>query len=497
MTQDLTQAFNAFFSNDASFGSFINGELTPGKGTQIAIHNAATGKEIFSYCDTNKEIVIAAIAACGRAQQQWYALSHANRGDVLNNIAKLILENSENLAFLESLSSNKPIKDCRSEVQVVANMFKYYAGWTDKLYGHVIPVPSGHFNYTQREPLGTVLQMTPWNAPLFTAGWQIAPAIATGNAVLLKPSELTPFSSIALALLIEKAGAPKGLVSVIAGLGQTVLTPALETREIKKVIFVGSVETGRLVATEAAKHLVPSVLELGGKSANIVFADANIDAAVQGAQAAIFAGAGQSCVAGSRLLIQESIYDEFIDKLVTGAAKLKVGNPLDEQTEVGPVCNAKQYQHVQTCIQNAIAEGAEIALGQEHPDGYFVNPTVFKNVNSQMSIAQTEVFGPVVVAIPFKDEADAIKIANDTKFGLAGAVWTNDIGKAHRVANQVKAGTFWINAYKTINVASPFGGYNDSGYGRSSGLDALQEYTQVKSVWVETKADPTPAFGYL
>jgi acyl-CoA reductase-like NAD-dependent aldehyde dehydrogenase len=347
--------------------------------------------------------------------------------------------------------------------------------------------------------MGVVLQFTPWNAPIFTCGWQVAPAICMGNAVVLKPSELTPLTSLAVALLAEAAGLPKGVINVLAGFGHTTGQAAMAQSAVKKVVFVGSVPTGRLVAEAAARRLLPCVLELGGKSANIVFDDADLERAAIGAQAAVFSGAGQSCVAGSRLLVQRSVYHRFVDMVASGAARIKMGDPLSPETEVGPVNNARQYNHILSLVREGAAEGAEIITGSRGDTGtggYFVAPTVLKNVSNAMGIARKEVFGPVVAAIPFDTEADAIALANDSDFGLAGAVWTKDVARAHRVSAAVKAGTFWVNSYKTINVASPFGGFNMSGHGRSSGVEALYEYTQVKSVWVETAAEPAVAFGY-
>src|SRR5690606_25716326 len=314
----ILQAFQVFFPETDGVGSAIAGQLRRGTGTPVTLRNAATGAETLSYPDLDADGVRAAVAAAREGQREWWALSHAQRGRVMHAIGQRVRDHAESLAELEALTSGKPIRDCRCEVLRVAEMFEYYAGWTDKLYGDVIPVPSGHFNYTRREPIGVVLQITPWNAPIFTGGWQIAPAIATGNGVVLKPSELTPFSSLALSRLIEQAGAPVGLVNVLAGTGHVAVSASLETRQVGKVVFVGSVPTGAKIAAAAAEHLVPCVLELGGKSANIVFEDADLDRACLGAQAAIFSGAGQSCVSGSRLLVQRSIHDAFVQKLVNG-----------------------------------------------------------------------------------------------------------------------------------------------------------------------------------
>jgi aldehyde dehydrogenase (NAD+) len=497
-TEQLLAAYAHFFPSGV-IGSYVNGELIAGEGADISLVNPATGEAFLTYKDAGEKVVAQAVAAAVQGQKVWAALSHAERGRLMQNAGRLLRENIEPLAQLESISAGKPIRDCRGEALRVAEMFEYYGGWTDKLFGNVIPVPSGHLNFTKREPCGVILAITPWNAPLNTCGWNAAPPICMGNSVVLKPSELTPLSSLVVASLIEKAGMPKGVLNVISGYGHTAGQHALLNRAVKKVVFVGSPFTGGKIAAAAAQRGIPCVLELGGKSANIVFDDANLERAAVGAQAAIFGNAGQSCVAGSRLLVQRSIYDKFVAMVADGARQIKVGQPTAAETEVGPIQNIKQYEHVLGMIRAGVKEGAELVVGsngEPEENGYWVKPTILKNVHNSMSIAQTEIFGPVVVAIPFDTEEDAIAIANDSDFGLAGAVWTSDIGRAYRVASQVKAGTFWVNMYKVINVASPFGGYDQSGYGRSSGVEALYEYTQVKSVWIETALKPVQPFGY-
>lgn len=479
--------------------NLIGGALCDGTGDGIVLEDPYTQTELTSYTDCGIDLAAQACETASLVQIGWSkGISGARRGEIMQDIANEVKANVEPLAKIEALVAGKPIRDCRVEVAKVIEMFRYYAGWTDKLHGEVIPVPSGHLNYTLREPLGVVFQITPWNASVFTAGWQIAPAIAMGNGVVIKPSELTPVTTVAIVKLAEKAGLPKGLVNVLCGLGPTTGQAAIEHDAIRKVIFVGSPQTGRRVAVAAAQALKPVVLELGGKSANIVFDDANLKHAALGAQAAIFSGAGQSCVAGSRLLVHQAVHAELLDIIASGMNTIKLGDPLDDATEVGPISNARQFAHVTDMIKGAQAEGAEVRTRAERPEtGYFVPPTVLAGLNNAATAAQTEIFGPVVTAIPFADEEEAVAIANDTKFGLAGAVWTSDLGLGHRMSSSVRAGTFWINSYKAIHVSSPFGGSLDSGFGRSSGTDALMEYTSPKSVWLDSGVIPKIAFGYV
>lgn len=481
--------------------SLVGGELVEGRGETIRLVDPATEAEIAAYPDAGEALALAALDAAEAGAQAWTALTPSARGAVLYRASELVRRDAERIALLESAMGGKPIRDARAEAAKVAEMLAWYAGYADKLLGDVVPVPTSHLNIVTREPLGIVVQITPWNAPVFTAGWQLAPALAAGNAVVLKPSELTPVTSVLLGLLLHEAGVPPGAVNVIAGLGSTAGAALASSPRVGRTVFIGSVPTGRRVASLAAAAGRPSLLELGGKSAMVVFKDADLARATKAAQGAIFANAGQSCTAGARLLLERPVFDRVVEWVADGARRLRVGMPLDAATEVGPVQNARQHEQVTRMLAEARAAGARVVAGGGRPDGlgnrgYFVSPTVLSDVTPGMAIAREEVFGPVLACLPFEGEEEALALANGTEFDLAGAVWTADVGRAHRVARGMRAGSVWVNGYRTLSVMSPFGGMRGSGFGRSSGADAMLEYTQPKSIWIETAAEAPIPFGY-
>jgi acyl-CoA reductase-like NAD-dependent aldehyde dehydrogenase len=481
--------------------SLVGGDLVAGKGAGITLIDPASEEPIVTYPDAGAEVAEAALAAAETGGRAWRAMSPTARGQVLAAAARLVMRDADKLAALEARFGGKPIRDARAEVAKVAEMLTYYAGWADKITGDVLPVATSHLTYVLREPLGTIVQITPWNAPIFTAGWQIAPALAAGNAVVLKPSENTPVTSVMLGLIMQEAGVPAGAINVIAGLGATAGARLVGDPRCGKAVFIGSVATGRKVAALAAAAGRPSLLELGGKSAMIVFADADLRRAAKAAQGAIFANAGQSCTAGARLLVERPAYERMVEWVAQGAGRLKVGSPLDPATEVGPVQNARQYAHVLDLLKAGRAEGARIVAGGWRPEdmgdrGFFIAPTVLADARGGMRVVREEIFGPVLTVMPFDGEGEAVALANEGEFDLAGAVWTGDVGRAHRVAAALRAGSVWVNGYRTLSVMAPFGGMRGSGFGRSSGYDVLMEYTQAKAVWVETAADAPLAFGY-
>lgn len=475
---------------------FINGEWVEAQsGERKDTINPYTNKSWASVPVGSEADVDLAVAAARNAFEngEWSTLSASARGKLLLKLAALIEENIDYIAEIESRDNGKLIRETHTHLKSLVDYFIYYGGLADKIQGDVIPLnKTSVLNYTLREPLGVVGAITPWNSPLLLSTWKIAPALATGNTMVIKPSSTTPCSILEFAKLVEKAGFPPGVFNVVTGPGSKIGNHLASHPGVDKISFTGGTDTGKKLAEVAAKNVKRITLELGGKSPNIVFEDANLDNAVKGVVAGIFAACGQTCSAGSRLLLQRSIYDEFLGRLVARTEQIKFGNPIEWETELGPLANREQLEKVKYYVDVAKEEGATVLIGGERPEGsefengLFYKPTILTNVTNDMRVAQEEIFGPVLCVIPFETEEEAIQIANDSDFGLVSGVWTSNIYRGHRMAQAIKAGTVWINTFRNANYASPFGGYKQSGYGRENGIDVIKEYTQVKSVWVET-----------
>lgn len=492
-------------SQQKTYQLFIDGQWVDAEsGKTFQTPNPATGEALAEVAEADKADIDRAVAAARRAfEGKWSKVSARDRGRLLYKLSQLIEQHSAELAALETADNGKPIKESLyvDLPQVVEN-FEYFAGWATKIEGETIPVPGRMFNYTLREPVGVCGQIIPWNFPLLMAAWKLAPALAAGNTVVLKPAEQTPVGAMELAKLIQEAGFPEGVVNVVPGYGETAGAALAAHPGIDKIAFTGSTEVGKLIAKSAAENLTKVSLELGGKAPNIVFADSDLEQAVAGAMMGIFYNQGQVCCAGSRLFVEEPIKDEFLTKLKERAERIAVGDPMDKATQMGPQVSEEQLNRIKGYVDIARGEGATVLAGGEPPQlagafgkGYFFRPTIFSEVKNQMRVAQEEIFGPVVSVITFKDEDDLIKQANDTIYGLSAGIWTRDITRAHRFAKEIKAGVVWINTYNMFNAASPFGGYKQSGYGREMGRHALELYTQVKSVWVDLSDRPIGWFG--
>ena len=470
---------------------FINGKWVNSiSGKTFATLNPATGQEICQVAEADSADVDLAVKAARKAFESgpWKKMSAAERGRRINKLADLMEKNLPELAALESLDNGKPLRDSlNADLPLSIKAYRYYAGWCDKTHGKTIPVEGEYFCYTKHEPVGVVGQIIPWNFPLLMTAWKWAPALATGCTIVLKPAEQTPLTAMRMAALAQEADIPDGVINVVPGFGPTAGAAITSHMDIDKVAFTGEGSTGQLVMQAAAKSNLKRVsLELGGKSPNVVFADADLDAAVEGAYFGLFFNQGQCCCAGSRLFVEEKIHDAFVEKLVARAKKQRIGDPFDMATTQGPQISQEQCDRIMGYIDIGISEGANLLSGGKRVGnkGYFIQPTIFDGVKDNMRIAKEEIFGPVMNILKFKDVDEVIQRGNKTFYGLAAAIWTKDITKAHRLANSLRAGTVWVNCYDVFDAAAPFGGFKMSGIGRELGEYALSLYTEVKTVYI-------------
>jgi aldehyde dehydrogenase (NAD+) len=472
---------------------FINGEqLDAAEGRTHDVVNPATEEVIASVAAAGKQDVDRAVRSARATfeSDKWRKMSARQRGEAVSRLGDLILKNKEELARLETLNNGKPVFESMIDVRLAAATYKYYGGWADKIHGETIPVDGPFLNYTLREPLGVVGAIVPWNFPISLAAWKVAPALACGNTVVLKPAELTPFTAIRMAELAIEAGLPPGAFNCVPGPGSVAGSALVAHPEVDKIAFTGSTEVGKQIMRDAAGTVKKLSLELGGKSPNIVYADADLDAAARGALTGIFYGKGEVCAAGSRLLVEDSATEEMRTRILERAKKMVAGDPLDPKTRLGALVSKTQMERVLGYIESGKAEGAKLLSGGARTPvngkGYFVQPTVFEGVDREMTIAREEIFGPVLAMMTFSDGmTGATELANATIYGLAAGIWTRDIKKALRTAREIRAGTVWINTYNMYDAASPFGGFKQSGFGRDLGVHALEGYMQVKSVWVD------------
>ncbi len=471
---------------------FIDGEwVDASDGATLDSYNPSTGDVLARVARAGEADIDRAVAAARKAfdpDGTWRRMDAIDRGELVARIGGAIANRADALKELETLDNGKPIREAAIDIDQAVDAFRYYAGWASKLEGETIPVRGRVLNYTIREPVGVVGGIIPWNFPLLMAAWKVAPALACGNTVVLKPAEQTPLTALELGAIADEVGLPPGVLNVVPGYGQTAGAALVSHPDVDKIAFTGSTEVGKQIMRVGADSLKKVSLELGGKSPNIVFEDADLDAAVRGAFNGIFYNSGQCCTAGSRLLVQESIHDELMERLVDRVARLQPGEPLEPKRRYGPVISREQLDRVMKYVEAGRSEGATLLTGGhriEGSGGYWLEPTIFDRVSPEATIAREEIFGPVLATLTFEDEAEAVELANRTIYGLAAALWTRDVKRAHRVASRLQAGTIWVNTYHPLDAASPFGGYKQSGYGRELGKHSLDLYTQVKSIWVD------------
>ncbi len=475
---------------------FINGEyVKSASGKSFDVINPATGEVLSKVQEADKEDIDRAVKSAKTAFDTWSETPAATRSAILNKVADLLESRKEEFAKLETQNTGKPIVESMFlDLGLAVDCFRFYSAAARMIRGETIPVASGQLVYTLKDPVGVVGQIIPWNFPILMSAWKLGPALAAGNTVVLKPAEQTPVTALKLGELFNEAGLPPGVLNIVPGFGETAGAALVNHPDVDKIAFTGETKTGRLIMETASKTLKRVSLELGGKAPNIVFEDADLDNAVHGSLFAVYLNQGQACVSGSRLYVQESIYDKFMEKLLVAAQKIKVGNPLDMTTKVGALASKEQFDKVSSYVAIGKAEGAKLLLGGDKAggdlsNGFFLNPTIFEAEHT-MRITQEEVFGPFLSVIKFKDVNDAILKANDSQYGLAAALWTKNVNTAHTVARKIKAGTIWVNTYNFLFNEVPFGGFKNSGFGRELGLQALDMYTESKSICIDLGQHP-------
>ncbi len=475
-----------------SYQLFIDGKWVDSvSGETFNSFNPATGEVNDIVAEGRADDIDLAVKAARKAFESgpWHEMSPSDRGRLLNKVAQELWRKADDLAEIESRGNGLPIKETKFiAIPAMIDVLEFYAGLANKVQGETLASPSDRFNFTLKEPLGVIGAIVPWNFPLMLTMWKLAPALAAGNTIVIKPAEQTPVSILEMVKIFQEAGIPDGVINVVPGYGSEAGNALSSHPDVNKIAFTGSTNTGKLIMQAASKNLKPVSLELGGKSPNIIFDDANIENAVNGSMFGIYFGQGQVCASGSRMFVQDSVYDQFMDEFIKKAKNIKVGNPLDQTTQMGPQVSLQQLERIEQYVATGLEEGAHLALGGErcktNENGYFFTPTIFENVTSDMTIAKEEIFGPVLSVIRFKDEEDALKKANDTVYGLASGVWTDNLKRVHRMAKGLKAGTVYVNTFSMLDSVAPFGGTKQSGFGRELGIQAIDMYTETKSVWV-------------